>query len=210
MFVMLDQSGSMVLFGNRWQPIVDAIKAFVAAPDMAGVGVGLGYFGLFPPGMPPLDPTAPGSCNPGDYARPDVPIDVLPNVRMAIENSLNLHSTPGGGTPTLPALQGSMQYATQWAVAHPDRKVIIVLATDGEPQGCTGNDVNSVSQVAAAAATTNPQINTYVVGVGPSLQALNQIAQAGGSNMAYLVESGNTQQFLDALHSIRRKATSCD
>ena len=79
MFIMLDQSGSMVLFGqDRWTPIVNAIKAFVAAPDMAGVGVGLGYFGMHPPGTPPLDPTAPGSCNANDYARPDVPIDVLP------------------------------------------------------------------------------------------------------------------------------------
>src|SRR6185503_12254346 len=58
--------------------------------------------------------------------------------------------------------------------------------------------------------TANPQINTYVIGVGPNLQALNQIAQAGGSNMAYLVDSGNTQQFLDAMKQIRGIALGCE
>ena len=94
-------------------------------------------------------------------------------------------------------------------VAHPDRKTIVVLATDGEPQGCTGNDVNTVSQVASAGAAANPQINTYVIGVGPNLQALNQIAQAGGANQAYLIDSGNAQQFLDAMKRIRGIALGC-
>jgi hypothetical protein len=211
MFIMLDQSGSMIILGqDRWTPVVNAIKQFVASAEMEGVGVGLGYFGNHPPGVPPLDPFATGSCDANDYARPDVPIDVLPNVRMPIEASLNAHSTPGGGTPTHPALSGSMQYATTWAVAHPDRKVIVVLATDGEPQGCTGNDINTVSDVARQGAMANPAINTYVIGVGPSLQNLNRIAQAGGSNMAYLVDAGNTQQFLDAMKQIRGIALGCD
>jgi hypothetical protein len=210
-YILLDQSGSMVIFGeDRWTPVVTAIKAFVASPDMEGVGVGLGYFGMHPPGQPPVDPTAPGSCNANDYARPDVPIDMLPPVRQPIETSLNAHNTPGGGTPTHPALQGAMQYATSWAVAHPDRKVVIVLATDGEPQGCNGNDVASVTQVAGAGAAANPQINTYVIGVGPNLQNMNQVAQAGSSTDAFLVAAGNADQFLNAMKQIRGIALGCE
>jgi hypothetical protein len=208
MFIMLDKSGSMVLFGDRWGPVTSALRAFVQSPEMAGVGVGLGYFG-FHPGGPPADLTAPGSCNANDYARPDVPIDVLPNVQQPIVDSLG-RNQPGGGTPTHPALQGAMQYATTWAVAHPDHKTIVVLATDGEPQGCTGNDLNTVSQVAQAGAMANPQINTYVIGVG-NVQGLNQIAQAGGTQRAFVVSDANAnQQFLEAMKVIRGQALGCE
>jgi hypothetical protein len=209
LFILLDQSGSMVLGQDRWTPILSAIKAFVASPEMDGVGVGLNYFGFFPPGQPPTDPSSPGSCNANDYARPDVPIEVLPNVRQKIENSLNAH-TPGGGTPTHPALQGAMQYLMAHALANPSRRPIVVLATDGEPQGCSGNDVNTVAQVAQAGAAANPRIVTYVIGVGPNLQALNQIAQAGGSTQAYLVDGGNNQQFLDAMKQVRGSIAGCE
>jgi hypothetical protein len=206
-FILLDQSGSMVLFEDRWTPVVTAIKTFVASPEMAGVGVGLNYFGLHR--QPPVDSLSPGSCDASDYARPDVPIEVLPNVQQKVIDSLNMR-TPGGGTPTHPALQGAMQYVTVHASSYPDRKAVILLATDGEPQGCTGNDVTSVAQVAAAGAGAWPSITTYVIGVGPSLQTLNQVAQAGGSNQAYLVATGNTQQFLEAMKQIRGHAMGCE
>ena len=210
MFILLDQSGSMVLSGqDRWNPIVSAIKTFVGAPEIAGVGIGLNYFGLHPPGQPPVDPTSPGSCNANDYARPEVPIDLLPNARTAIENSLNLHTAPGGGTPTHPALQGSMQYVTGWALTNPNRKAVIVLATDGVPQGCTGNDLNAVYQVAAAGVAANPPIHTYLIGVGPDSAPLNQILVAGGAPGLF-VESGNGQQFLDALKQVRAHANACE
>jgi hypothetical protein len=208
MFIMLDQSGSMAL-SNYWVPVTNALRQFVESPEMEGVGVGLGYFGNQIP--PPLL-LEPGSCNANDYARPDVPIEVLPNVRQRIIDSLNAHM-PLGGTPTTPALQGAMQYATQWANMHVDRKTIVVLATDGEPQGCADqgvpNDIGAASQVAAAGAAANPAINTYVVGIG-NVQGLNQIAQAGGSRMAYIVQGGNGQAFLDAMKQIRGIALGCE
>jgi hypothetical protein len=209
LFILLDQSGSMVLFENRWTPIVSAIKAFVASPEMDGVGVALNYFGFFPPGQPPTDPNSPGSCNANDYARPAVPIEVLPNVRQKIENSLNA-ATPGGSTPTHPALQGAMQYLTVHALTNPGRRPFVVLATDGEPQGCSGNDVNTVAQVAQAGAAATPRIVTYVIGVGSNLHALNQIAQAGGSTQAFLVDAGNNQQFLDAMKQVRGTIAGCE
>jgi hypothetical protein len=207
MFIMLDKSGSMVLFGDRWGPVTNAIRTFVQSQEMAGVGVGIGYFG-FHPGGPPADLTAPGSCNATDYATPAVPMGVLPMVAQPIIDSLAANA-PGGGTPTHPALQGAMQYATQWAVQNPTHKVVVVLATDGEPQGCTGNDIGTVSQVAQAGAAANPQINTYVIGVG-NVQGLNQVAQAGGTNQAFIVQDANAnQQFLQAMRQIRGQALGC-
>jgi hypothetical protein len=209
MFIMFDQSLSMQL-GNYWVPVTNALKQFVQSREMDGVGVGLGYFGLH--AMPPLLGVEPGSCNANDYARPDVPIEVLPGVSQKIISSLDAHA-PVGGTPTTPALQGAMQYATQWANMHTDRKTIVVLATDGEPQGCADqgvpNDIGAASMVAAQGAAANPSINTYVVGIG-NVQGLNQIAQAGGSRMAYIVQGGNGQAFLDAMKQIRGIALGCE
>jgi len=54
----------------------------------------------------------------------------------------------------------------------------------------------------------SPSISTYVIGVGPDLTNLNQIAMAGGTGNAYIVDSmaGTTDQFIDALDSIRMRA----
>jgi hypothetical protein len=207
LFILLDKSGSMALSVDRWTPVTSAIRAFVEAPGNAGVGVGLGYFGFHPNG-PPANPTEPGSCSPNDYATPDVAIDVVPNVRQPIIDSLG-RNQPGGARPTQPALQGALQYATQWAVTHPDRAVSVVLATDGEPQGCTG-DIGTVSQLAAAGAAYNPRITTYVVAIG-DVDGLNQIAQAGGTGQAFIVQDSNAgQQFLNALNQIRGPGLGCE
>ncbi len=40
-------------------------------------------------------------------------------------------------TPTRPALEGVIMYVKVWATSHPSDKVIVVLATDGDPSGAT-------------------------------------------------------------------------
>ena len=53
-------------------------------------------------------------------------------------------------------------------------------------------------------------IKTYVLGVGPLLGNLEEIAIAGGTGHAYLVEGGNVAaEVLDALNSIRGAALPC-
>jgi hypothetical protein len=49
-----------------------------------------------------------------------------------------------------------------------------------------------------------------VLGVGPSLQNLNQIAMKGGTGSAHLVESGGSAELLTALNEIRKNALTCD
>jgi len=39
-------------------------------------------------------------------------------------------------TPTVPALQGAINYAKAYAPQHLDRKTIVVFATDGMPTEC--------------------------------------------------------------------------
>jgi hypothetical protein len=103
-------------------------------------------------------------------------------------------------------------------MAHPDREVVILLLTDGRPEAAvtcpqTGCCPTLPDAVAAAneCVTGNPAVRTYVLGVGPLLSDLQQLAAAGGTQRAYLVESTNVvQQVLQALRAIRSTASRCE
>src|SRR6185436_5194974 len=70
------------------------------------------------------------SCEGPAYATPAVPISAgsarAPDVIASLE-AVQLH----GLTPTGPVLRGALDHARSWALDHPDRQVITVLATDG-------------------------------------------------------------------------------
>lgn len=233
MFIMYDQSGSMndkTPVGTRWEAIKAALTGFVNDPSSDGIGVGIGYFPFVNPAAPPVcfqdpdcgsfGPCVPvlfvgycqgaDACLPVQYTTPDVPIEPLPAVASKIVGSVNRHR-PNGGTPTTPALAGALDYAKPWAAQHPDRKTIVVLATDGDPSGCNGNSIQDVANVAASGVAANPSVKTFVIGVGSSLTSLNAIAAAGGTQQALIVDAANgdpKQQFLDAMNKIRDSVTT--
>ncbi len=239
-FVMLDQSGSMSMdAGNgltRWQNVKAAVTAFVQQPNVAGLGMGIQYFGqpdALVPGCPAMacsvdtDCTdgcttcGPGgvchgpyngdidSCDPVEYAWAEVPIQPLPGVANAILGSMGMH-TPGTNTPTSPALQGAVDYATAWATAHPTHITAVALATDGDPSECDV-DLTNIDAIAAAGFAGTPSIKTFVIGVGPSTMALDGIAAAGGTTAAFHVDvtSMATQQLLQVLNTLRGAAIAC-
>lgn len=234
-YFVVDKSGSMDQ-NNKWKSVSDAMIAFLNDPLNADIGVGIEYFPLVLPGVPafccvdsdcgtygPCVSGIPallgcdhpfGNCSGADvcqvssYATPAVPL-VLPPNHPPVVSSIQ-GTSPGGGTPTAPALQGAVNYVIGWQQANPGRKIVIVLATDGDPTGCTGNAVQDVANIAAGALAQN-NIQTFVIGVGNSLTSLNQVAQAGGSNQAYIVDAGGNvqQQFADALAAIHGAALPC-
>lgn len=241
MYIMFDQSGSMTEDAggtSKWNATKAALKGFVEQPAAAGIGVGIQYFPIDSgimcpnigfcataadcgpaacgpctaplPGFPGVCEGASGdSCDVSDYSAPDVPIAPLPAVGTTIINSMNAHS-PGGGTPTVPALQGAVDYTKQWSVQNPTHTAIVVLATDGDPSGCDSS-VSGVNAVAAAAFAGVPSIKTFVIGVGSELSALNQVAAAGGTGTAFIIDTNQdaTAQFLKAMNEIRGAALSC-
>ena len=111
-----------------------------------------------------------------------------------------------------PALQGAVQHAQTWAQAHPGHVVIVVLVTDGQPNIC-GSDPDA-------------RIVTYVIGITaqgqscfldqnpPNEADLNAVAMAGGSDRAFLVDTGvgdAVKQFFDAVSTIQAKtALPCE
>jgi hypothetical protein len=210
MYVMLDQSGSMsdkAGGDTKWQQVTSALQAFVSQPQLAGVGVGIQYFGLGPGGLPSGGPS---SCDAADYRVAEVEIAPLPGVAHAIIASMGAHS-PATDTPTMPALQGAIDHATAWQQAHSDHVTVVVFATDGEPQSSCDDNLADIDGVAAAGASSAQKILTFVIGVGTSLSNLDGMAQAGGTGQAYLVDTGANaqQQFLDALNKIRGQALGC-
>jgi hypothetical protein len=118
---------------------------------------------------------------------------------------------PNPQTPTYPALAGAAQWATTYQMAHADEKVVIVLVTDGEPAGCDTNNAN-IARIASDAYAAQG-VETYVIGLtGSNEMALNQIAVAGNTEMAFTVSDGDTAtaDLLAKLIAIRGKALTCD
>ena len=167
MFVLMDRSGSMT--GTRWEAVTLALSEFVEDATSADFGVGLGFF---PPALP--DPCPDDAqcerdiCDAAGYATPDVAFQSLPGGAVAVQETL-ASTSPGGLTPTAPALAGAIQYAE----ANVDRLTTVVLVTDGLPEGCAGSDsVGAVAQVAASGLTSGVQ--TFVIGIGDELVSLKK------------------------------------
>jgi len=145
-------------------------------------------------------------CDIPAYASAAVPIAALPVNTAAIVQSIRAEAT-GGRTPTRVALAGALLHAVEWATTHPGRKVVVVLQTDGEPNVCEST-VEAVADVAAAGLAGAPSLPTYVIGVGEELRNLNEIAVAGGTGQAFIVDTSGdtTEQFLAAMNQIRATA----
>jgi hypothetical protein len=231
MYFLVDSSGSMaeeVNGGSKWDVVSSALVGFLSDPRNAETGVGIGYFPNTPQGkctkgqagcicIPFIDifidicfSNVGGSCTVQDYATPAAPLLLPPDPQPVIDD-INDHEI-SGGTPTRPAVEGALQYLNQWADAHPERKPVLVLATDGDPSGCDSNTPQDVANSAAAGFTGPHAIRTFVIGVGSSLVSLNLVAEAGGTGQAFLVDTGAdvTKLFSDALEQIRGAAASCD
>ncbi len=209
MYIMFDQSGSMLAEVENGKTLIDLVRSatadFLNDPASAGIGAGIGYFGYMPIGET--------SCDPADYATPAVPIDLLPDNAGAIKDSLD-SVTPTGETPTGAAIQGACDYAQGYREAHPDHIVVILLVTDGEPKaplssqnGCEPTLADAAAAAIECSAGDDP-VPVYVLGVGDALQNLDQIAEAGDTGGAYLVdESSNVaEKVLRALNDIRGDA----
>lgn len=194
----------------KWDPVSAATKAFFADPASQGLSAALKFF-----------PHASGEderCDTTNYEVPDVPMTALPSSVFA--TALDVVPTEDwiGGTPTLEAMQGMLAYIDAQSVSAPGRYAI-VLVTDGYPQDCPDSSIDSVATLAESVALTIP---TYVIGVAnppidgapDTVSNLSQIAAAGGTEQAYLIDTGNPEQtaadFAGAIEAIRSAAISCD
>jgi len=158
------------------------------------------------------------SCDVAQYTAPATAIATLPGAAAGLIASIDA-KMPSGDTPTGPALKGAIEQARAWATAHPDHRVVTVLATDGLPTECTPDTINAVAALASAGVSNTPSINTFVIGVfGPADVAngapgnLDRIALQGGTQKAFIVDTQKdvTTQFQAALDTIRGARLACE
>jgi hypothetical protein len=205
-------------FVQKWEPVVAATKSFFAEKEAAGISASLMFF---PTGA---DPNASREeqlqleCGRNTYLTPDVPQTLLPSSVFA-EAIDALDKTPGGSwplsTPTLAAYESTVASLRAVQASAPDANAayVIVLVTDGLPLNC-GNNAAHFANVLAAVGSSG--IKTFVVGVELEANAasnLNQLAVAGGTDSAFIIQTGDPVQterdFKEAIDDIRGVSVSC-
>jgi hypothetical protein len=216
-----DVSGSMgntrQTFDLKWQPVVEATKGFFAEPDSASISASLTFF----PG-----PNQGTRCTDAAYLVPDVPQTPLPSPAFAAAiDGLNLTADAQWrtSTPTLAAFNGVAASLLSIGDTSPNATYAVVMVTDGVPQQCANS--NDIQLVADAVQSSG--LRTFVVGVGnppgngngngdaagDNLDNLDVIARAGGTESAFIIETGDpgrTQaDFKAVIDGIRGIALAC-
>ncbi len=193
-YVMMDESLSMVVPTDLWTPVTTALNQFFTNPQTAGIGVGIQFFS--------------GGCDVAPYQTPLVDVADLPGNAAALQSAMAAQ-VPSLGTATTAALQGAIAFARARQMQMPDRKQAVLLVTDGEPAGC-GSTLDNASAAAADGLNGIPSIPTYVLGIG-NVDGLNQMAAAGGTGDAFLVDDPTqVQGVVDAINQIRSQALPCE
>lgn len=170
------------------------------------------------------------SCNTDDYAVAKVPLQVLPTGRDALLASLDTsYVDVYSSTPTHVALAGAYRQLNTWRIAEPNKRSVVVLATDGMPEGCESlpeeDLLQSTLRVIDQAAQDD--LHTFVIGVVPQVDetdpeiatllaeqraALESMATSGRTTSPFLVQAdtSTTHAFLQALDEVRNVALACD
>lgn len=212
MVVVLDKSGSMCEYtsstsprdcnnpSSKWQQVTKSLDAFFKSAQSKGITVSLIAF-----------PVNTNMCNGPTYQAPIAADVALPDTTGKLGQTI-AGLSGDGSTPTSAALSGAIEYAKGVSTKLAGKgKVAVVMATDGLPQGCSGDSIPSASSIASSAKATVP---TYVIGVGNLLNDLNALANAGGTSKAYIVSTANqtavANDFATALSQIRGQSLACE
>ena len=160
-------------------------------------------------------------CEVASYARPTVEIGPISERLADIDAALSAQP-PQGLTPTVPALQGAIVHGREWSATHPDQTVVTVLATDGLPTDCgevvegAPPAIDQVLDIAREAQSGDIPLRTFVIGVfqpgdAASINNVNAIAIAGGTQQAVTIDAGGEveAEFLDALLAISEGQLAC-
>ena len=214
--VAFDVSGSMGELDEpwhdpklKWEPVVAATKAFFGDDASTGITATMTFF-----------PAEDDRCEEGTYELPDVPPTNLPSTVFAEAIEAITPESPDqwrGGTPTLAVTRGTLGMLRDLASKDPGARYVYVLISDGYPQGC--GDDNDIQRTVDVVDEASAEISTYVIGVqnppgGPeSVENLDAIAVAGGSEHAFILETGDPEQtaadFAAAIEAIRASTISC-
>jgi hypothetical protein len=177
--VLIDRSDSMA---PVWDELTTQLTDFYGGDTPAGQYAALGFF-------PPESVL--NTCYPDIYDPPEVAFELLPGQAAALQAALAA-TTPAGTSPTYYAMEGTYQYATAYLAANPDKDVVVVLVSDGQPATCgSGEEASIRGQAGLAAGAAEAGVRTFVVALpSGAVGTLDPVAAAGGTGKAYDLASG--------------------
>jgi hypothetical protein len=140
-----------------------------------------------------------------------------PSIACALNNYTAINNQyrtlqPGGGTPTGEAINQIVANPSA-LISDPSQPTILILATDGDPNGCNGDaNVGLSTTVTAITRAHNMGINTYVIGVGDATSSnLQMMADAGaGTTGAMWWQPTDTTSLSNALSTIVGGVRTCN
>jgi hypothetical protein len=261
MYLIIDKSGSMGFAGNgttntctvsggvcncdansRWTGAKNALSAFIQSGSVDSMNLSLE---MYPHNAVTGVHDGCGWMNGSGYAtdcsasycqNAYTPLGSLGSTTHELSLLAALSGTcPFGGTPTYPAMDGTIDAAVAGRIAKPEEVHVAVLVSDGEPTSCnpsapyvygntTAGDRTAMINLAAdafAQFTTNP-VRTYTIGIGNNqfkagdvaYDLLNSIAAQGGGGSIIKVDTTNSStvetQLLNALLGIASNSVTCE
>ncbi len=219
---------------KKWDPVVAATTEFFQDVDSAGISASMALF--------PAAGGSGARCDSQTYEDPDVPMTGLPSSEFAETLASYREDDWRGGTPTLAVVEGTLAFLEPMREQNPGAKFALVLVTDGVPADCDDDSIAAVADAVAGVegeiatyvigvqnaemppaeppwdnwgGTDCDQASDNVPCDPPAtLEPLNQIAAAGGTGTAFLIDTGNPAAtkaaFRAAIDSIRAQALSCN
>lgn len=195
LFLVQDISGSMA--GIPWAMCKASLEDFFMNPPSTDMSAALTFF--------PIPGVGDTVCSRSDYALFVVGIGPLPAQAPKLAAALEA-TTPIGGTPTQPALDGALLTATAYKAAHADHQVAAVLISDGLPNNCS--DPNQINTLPKAALEENGTL-TFTIAIGTAgASAMDEIAAAGGTGKSLTV--GDASQIGNSLRKAQLEAVGCE
>lgn len=189
----LNLCADTVSCAERWPTLTSAVNATVSAAR--GILWGLKFF---------ASPAAEGQLQTDNCA-------LNPGVEVPVGSSASAIQariagvSPGNNTPTAKAITAATAYLQ--TVNDPHTKAIL-LATDGEPNcGTTGTGADVPGALAALQSALAAGFKVYVIGIGPSVGNLDDLARAGGTDHYYPATSA--AELASALAAISKAVLSC-
>lgn len=201
LFVLVQATASMneessTTFGTWWELITDQLNSFFGMARNEGIRVGLTFIG---------GPDASVPCNASAYERLDVALGKLPGHVSTLALALDERDV-AGGTALSEAFEGMVGIARASAQSNPTHATAILFVTNATATACnTSNGVAATAQLASATYALN--IPTVVAGVGMEYSALQQIAAAGGTQHAFLLDASDSVYDLSDFFATVRACT---
>lgn len=185
-------AGPSSALADQWGPLRSGLSAFFAEPESAGLSVGL--YSSAGAGL--------GMCP--STSRLLAPYAELPQAAVTLDLSLLAATGVAGGRE---AIADVLAQARARQGLQAGRQSTVVLLTDAEPTMCEGSGAELAALAAQANAGDRP-VRTYVIAFGDYAASYDEVAAAGGTNLALQValEAG---ALADAMRTIRREERDC-